>query len=45
MTAPRKKKRRKTGRPLERVPLDRLVRDVEKELRLSMADAEKPKRD
>jgi hypothetical protein len=45
MKAPRKKKKRKTGRPLEDVPLHMLVRDVEKDLKISLSDSDKPKRD
>jgi hypothetical protein len=47
MTTPRKKKKRKTGRPLENVPLGKLVRsvkdDIRKELKLGFSD--KSKRD
>jgi hypothetical protein len=32
MASPRKKKKRKTGRPLERVPLRTLVKRVKEEL-------------
>jgi hypothetical protein len=32
MKAPRKVKKRKTGRPLENVPLRRLVSDVKREM-------------
>jgi hypothetical protein len=50
MTAPRKKKRRKTGRPLENVPMRKLVKRVKDELheriRMSMSEGEdKAKRD
>jgi len=48
MAEPRKKKKRKTGRPLEGVPMRRLVKRVKDELheriRMSMSeDADKPK--
>ena len=33
------------GRPLEDVPLRKLVSSVKKELRMQLAAAEKPKRD
>jgi hypothetical protein len=50
MTEPRKKKKRKTGRPLETVPMRKLVKRVKDELheriRLSMSDKDdKPKQD
>jgi len=50
MTEPRKKKRRKTGRPLEAVPLRKLVKRVKDELheriRMSFSGGEdKPKQD
>jgi hypothetical protein len=32
MTAPRKTKKQKTGRPLENVPLRKLIGDVKREL-------------
>jgi hypothetical protein len=45
MKAPRKKKKRKTGRPLEGVPLRRLVnsvkQDLEKELKIGFSDKSK----
>jgi hypothetical protein len=45
MKAPRKKKKRKTGRPLEGVPLRKLVRsvkdDIRKELKLGFSDKSK----
>jgi len=47
MKAPRKKKKRKTGRPLEDAPLPSLVRsvkrDIQKELKVGFSD--KAKRD
>lgn len=45
MKAPRKKKKPKKRRPLENVPLDKLVHDVEKEIRMRFGDSDKPKRD
>jgi hypothetical protein len=39
MKAPRKTKKRKTGRPLENVPLRRLVRSVKQDLEEKMKDA------
>jgi hypothetical protein len=50
MTEPRKKKKRKTGRPLEGVPMRKLVKRVKDELhdklRMSFAGGDdKPKQD
>jgi len=50
MAEPRKKKKRKTGRPLEDVPLRTLVKRVKGELqeRIKMSfsgESDKPKRD
>jgi hypothetical protein len=50
MAEPRKKKKRKTGRPLEHVPLRTLVKRVKEELdaklKVSFADeSDKPKED
>jgi hypothetical protein len=50
MTEPRKKKKRKTGRPLESVPMRKLVKRVKDELheriKMSFSDGEdKPKQD
>jgi len=47
MSAPRKKNgKRKTGRPLEHVPLRKLIRQTKREIheaiRLSMSDKPKP---
>jgi hypothetical protein len=46
MKAPRKKKKRKTSRPLEAVPLGTLVRsvkrDIEKEIKIGFSDKSKP---
>jgi len=43
MKSPRKTKKRKTGRPLENVPLRKLVSDVKREmdekLRLALSDS------
>jgi hypothetical protein len=41
MKAPRKKKKKRTGRPLENVPLRKLVSDVKKELKLSFSAGDK----
>jgi hypothetical protein len=45
MKAPRKKKpKKRKGRPLEKVSLDRLVEDVEQEIRTKFGtDSDKPK--
>ena len=44
MKAPRKKKKRKrTKRPLENVPLDKLLTNVEREIRMKL-DSDKPER-
>ena len=49
MTAPRKAKKRKTGRPLESVPLRKLVSDVKREmeekLHPAFSDSRKSKSD
>jgi hypothetical protein len=49
MATPRKKKSRKTGRPLEDVPLRKLVKhvksDLNEKLRLSFASDERKKRE
>ncbi|MGC2698499.1 MAG: hypothetical protein WA738_22145 [Candidatus Angelobacter sp.] len=48
MPSPRKKKRKtKTGRPLEDIPLRKLVKGVKEELseRIRMSFFDKPKRD
>ena len=50
MTEPRKKKKRKTGRPLEGVPMRTLVKRVKDEIheRIKMSfsgSADKPKQD
>jgi hypothetical protein len=50
MPTPRKKKKRKTGRPLEDVPLRKLVKtvkeDLEERVRMAFADSpDKPKRE
>jgi hypothetical protein len=48
MAEPRKKKKRKTGRPLETVPMRKLVKRVKDELheriRMSMADKDDNRR-
>jgi hypothetical protein len=45
MKAPRKKKKLKKGkRPLENVPLDKLLKNVEEGLRMKL-DSDKPQRD
>jgi len=41
MKAPRKGKKRRTGRPLEDVPLRTLVQSVKKELKVSFSDKSK----
>jgi hypothetical protein len=46
MKAPRKKKRpKKAKRPLQDVPLDKLLSDVEHDIRMKLEDSDKPKRD
>jgi hypothetical protein len=46
MKAPHKKKKRKKGkRPLENVPLEKLLTNVEQELRMKLGDSDKPERE
>jgi len=46
MKAPRKKKKRQKGkRPLENVPLEKLMTNVEEQIRMKIEDSDKAKRD
>lgn len=45
MKSPRKKKRPKTDRPMESVPLRKLIQDVKEDIRMRFGDSDKPKRD
>ncbi len=46
MKAPRKKKKpKKSKRPLENVPLEKLLENVEEGLRMKLGEPDKPERD
>jgi hypothetical protein len=44
MKAPHKKKKKKSKRPLENVPLEKLLRNVEQDLRMKLEEPDKPER-